>query len=72
MSRALNINAAQDHVIAACAKHNVPISAIEALQSGGTRVVMNNADDTAVMSKAYRSKIIVGAVVRKSIRMGRL
>jgi hypothetical protein len=72
MSRAININASRDDVIAACAKRNVPISAIEALQSGGPRVVMNNADDTAMMSKAYRSKIIVGAVVRQSIRIGRL
>ncbi len=72
MSRALNINATQDHVVAACAKRNIAISAIEALQSGGTRVVMNNAIDTALMLKAYGSKIIVGDVVRKSIRMGRL
>lgn len=72
MSRALNINATEATVIATCAKRNVAISAIEALQSGGTRVVMNNADDTAIISKAFGSKVITGQVVRKSIRAGRL
>lgn len=71
MSRALNINATQDHVIAACAKHKVPISAIETLQSGGTRVVMNNADDTARIAKAYGSKVITGKAIRFPTAMGR-
>ena len=72
MSRAINIDAPQAHIIAACAKRNVPISAIEALQSGGTRVVMNNADDTAIIAKAYGNKVIVGPVMRMPTRMGRL
>lgn len=72
MSRALNIDVTQDHVIATCAKWKVPISAIEPLPSGGTRVVMNNADDTATIAKAYRAKIIAGAVMRTPIRLGRL
>ena len=71
MSRALNINATKDDVIAACAKHKVPISAIEALQSGGTRVVMNNADDTARVAKIYGSKVITGKAVRFPTGMGR-
>ncbi len=72
MSRAININATRDHVVAACAKHRVSISAIETLHSGGTRVVLNNADDTAIMVKAYGSKVIRGAVTRTPTRMGRL
>ena len=72
MSRAININATRDQVVASCAKHKVPISAIEALHSGGTRVVLNNADDTAIMVKAYGSKVICGAVVRTPTRMGPL
>ncbi|HSX55477.1 MAG TPA: hypothetical protein VLG14_09280 [Sphingomonas sp.] len=71
MSRALNINATKDAVIAACAKHNVPISAIEALPSGGTRVVMNNTDDTARVAKVYGSKVITGKVARFPTGMGR-
>ena len=72
MSRAININATRDHVVAACAKRRVSISAIETLQSGGTRVVLNNADDTAIMVKAYGSKVIRGAVTRTPTRMGPL
>lgn len=71
MSRALNINATQEHVVAACAKHKIPISAIETLLSGGTRVVMNNADDTARIAKAYGSKVIKGDAPRVPTRMSR-
>ncbi len=70
MSRAININATQDHIIATCAKRNVPISAIESLSSGGTRVVMNNMDDTAIITKAYGSKVITGTVTRARTRLG--
>ncbi|OWK30885.1 hypothetical protein [Sphingomonas mucosissima] len=69
MSRALNIDAAQDHVIAACAKRNVPISAIETLHSGGTRVVMNNITDTGIIAKLYGRKVITGAVKRTPTRL---
>lgn len=72
MSRAINVNATKDHVIATCAKRKVAISAIETLQSGGTRVVMNNADDTAVIAKAYGRKVITGAVSRTPTRLGLL
>lgn len=71
MSRALNINASQDHVVATCAKRKVPISAIESLDSGGTRVVMNNADDTAIIAKVYGSKVMTGNVTRTRTRLGR-
>lgn len=71
MSRAINVNATQDHVIATCAKRKVGISAIEGLQSGGTRVVMNNAEDAATIAKAYGSKVTAGAVVRVPSRLGR-
>jgi hypothetical protein len=70
MSRAINVNATLDHVIATCAKRKVPISAIEALHSGGTRVVMNNTHDTALIAKAYGRRVISGAVVRTPTRMG--
>ncbi|TKD51803.1 hypothetical protein [Sphingomonas baiyangensis] len=72
MSRAININAPQAHVLAACAKRKVPISTIETLVSGGTRVVMNNAADTATMIAAYGSKVISTPVRRMPTRMGPL
>lgn len=64
MSRAMNIDLDRDEVIARCAKNNATISAIETLISGGTRVVMMNGDDAAVMRKAFGSKIITGTVTR--------
>jgi hypothetical protein len=69
MSRMLNINAAQDHVIATCAKRNVRITAIESLASGGTRVVTSNALESALISKVYGSKVIAGAVQRVPSRL---
>lgn len=64
MSRALNVDANHDHVVATCARLKTPVSAIEPLLSGGTRVVMMNADDTALIAKAYGRKVMTGAVKR--------
>ncbi|WP_313535659.1 hypothetical protein [Sphingomonas sp.] len=72
MSRAINVSAAKEHVIATCAKRSIAISAIETLQSGGTRVVMNSSADTAIIAKAYGRKVITGAVVRVPTRVGSL
>lgn len=72
MSRAININATPDHIMATCAKRNVAISAIEVLHSGGTRVVMNNIDDTAALAKAYGSKVITSGAKRMQTRLNRL
>lgn len=72
MSRAINLNATQDHVLAACAKRKIGISAIETLQSGGTRLVMNNVEDAAEIAKVYGSKVLTGKVVRTATRLGRL
>ncbi len=69
MSRAINLNATQEHVIATCEKRKLPISAIEALQSGGTRVVLNSAVDTAILAKVYGKKVITGAVTRTPTRL---
>ncbi|MEZ0243390.1 MAG: hypothetical protein ACAH11_08455 [Sphingomonas sp.] len=71
MSRAINIEATEAHVLATCAKKGIPISAIEPLQSGGTRVVFNNADDTALISRAYGAKVLKGPVQRVPTRMSR-
>lgn len=69
MTRAININATTDHVIGTCAKRNVRITAIEALPSGGTRVVTSNALDCATITKVYGRKIIAGAVKRTPLRL---
>lgn len=69
MSRMLNIDATLDHVAATCAKQNVRVTAIEALPSGGTRVVTSNAHETALIAKAYGSKLIAGTVQRAPSRI---
>ena len=63
-SRAINIAADRAHVIATCRTKNTPISAIEDLPSGGTRVVLMNGDDAAIVRRAYGKKVIVGSVAR--------
>lgn len=64
MSRAINIDATHDEVVAMAAKHSAAISAIEALQPSGTRVVFVNMDGTALVAKAFGSRVIKGPVVR--------
>ncbi|MDB5696618.1 MAG: hypothetical protein JWN21_2161 [Sphingomonas bacterium] len=71
MSRAINIDAPKEHVVATCARRKVGISAIESLRSGGTRVVTNNADETAILAKAYGKKVISGEVTRTPTRLMR-
>jgi hypothetical protein len=69
MSRALNIDATEDHVAATCLSKNVAVSTIETLHSGGTRVVLLNAFDTAAIRKAYGAKVITGNVRRMPTRL---
>lgn len=69
MSRAINVNATPAQVTQACAKQGVAISAIEALQSQGTRLVLNNAADTATMSKVFGAKVMTGVVQRVATRL---
>lgn len=47
-----------------CADNNATVSAIEDLISGGTRVVLMNGDDAAVIRRVYKSKVMSGPVVR--------
>ena len=71
MSRALNINAAQDDIIRTCKKLGIEISMIERLHSGGTRIVLNNAPDTASIAETYRTKLLTGRVTRMQTRLNR-
>jgi ABC-type branched-subunit amino acid transport system substrate-binding protein len=64
MSRAINVDATHDEVVAMAAKHDAAISAIESLQSQGTRVVFVNMDGAALVTKAFGSRVIKGPVVR--------
>lgn len=64
MSRAMNLDVPHADVVAMCEKHNITISAIEVLPNGGTRVVLMNSYDTAVIAGAFKSRIIEGVVQR--------
>jgi len=68
MSRAINVNAAEADVSSLCRKKGVVISAMEALASGGTRVVLNNAADTETMKQAFGRKVMTGTVTRTPLR----
>ena len=68
MSRALNLNAPQEHVLATCAKQKVAITQIETLVSGGTRIVLRTGDDAATIGRIYKDKVIAGAVRRTPSR----
>jgi type II secretory pathway component PulK len=69
MSRALNLNASEAEVLAACARANAAITQIETLVSGGTHVVFKNADDAAAIGRLYKGKIIAGRVTRTPGRL---
>lgn len=71
MSRALNLNASEAEVLASCARANAPITQIETLVSGGTRVVFKNGDDAAAIGRLYKGKIITDRISRTPSRLAR-
>jgi len=64
MSRAINVKETVATVLAKCKSEQVDVSAIEALVSGGTRVVLSRPDDADTMRKIFAGKIIEGTVRR--------
>lgn len=72
MSRAVNIDATVDEVLALSAEHNATISAIEPLHPQGTRVVFMNADDAAVVARVYGARVLTGPVTRSAWRQQRI
>jgi len=69
MSRAINVNANKADVQALCLNHKAPISAIETLASGGTRVVLMNGDAAAAMTRVFGRKVLSGNVERTPLRL---
>lgn len=63
-SRAINVSIDRPEVEALCEKHKTSISAIETLPKGGTRVVLTNGDDAAVMRRVFGNRILAGNVER--------
>lgn len=69
MSRAINVKATEANVRALCLKHKAPISAIETLASGGTRVVLTSGDAAATMVQVFGRKVMSGTVERTPLRL---
>ncbi|WP_415642743.1 hypothetical protein [Sphingomonas antarctica] len=63
-SRAINIQGTEADVRAECDKLSLPISAIETLLSGGTRVVMTTGAAADRVRKAFKGRLITGDVRR--------
>ena len=68
MSRAINVNASEAEVLKSCATHGATVSAIEALASGGTRVVLMDTAATETMRAAFGRKVLTGEVRRAPLR----
>jgi hypothetical protein len=68
MSRVLMLNMSADNATAECAKMDVGISAIEPLESGGTRLVCMSVDGAETARRKFKSKLIKGDVVRSKHR----
>lgn len=64
MSRAMNLSLPEEEVRRLCIAQGVSISAIEPLQSGGTRLVCTASTGAEEMRLRLRSHIIDGTVIR--------
>lgn len=71
LSRAVHIDAAMQAVIDCCEKYAIGISVIEPLQSGGTRVVLNNSDGAASLRIRMKKDLILGPVTRSGLYIRR-
>ncbi len=65
-SRAINVAGTEAEVRAECTRQKLPISAIETLLSGGTRVVMMDGNAAATMRRVFKKQILAGPVSRSA------
>lgn len=68
MSRAINLDLTREQVVAAASKHGAAISSIIPLHPRGTRVVLLNSEEAAVLRRALTKVIIEGPIVRTPLR----
>lgn len=62
--RAVLVTLDEVEVLAICAKRKFSVSAVETLLSGGTRVVLQRAEDAASLRRILRAKLIDGPISR--------
>ena len=68
MSRALFVNLTEAQVTASCKAEDVGISAIEAIPSGGVRLVCMSRDGAGTMTRKFAGKLITEQVTRERHR----
>jgi hypothetical protein len=64
MSRAMNVALPEAQVRAMCTKHDVAISAIETLPSGGTHLVCTRGEGADEMRRRLKDHLVEGIVKR--------
>jgi len=69
LSRALNIDATQENVLAACAKHDAAISTIETLPGGCTRVVLRSGDGAALIQRHFGKSVVTKTLARTPLSL---
>lgn len=67
-SREIDLTMDEKDVRAGCTKHGATISAIETLQSSGTRVVLMSGAAAETMRKAFGNRVLSGAVRRTPLK----
>lgn len=71
MSRVLNFSVTSEELQSFCEQNGIGISVIEPLDSGGTRIVLNNADDVEILRKKMKASIIEGPIARSKLHVAR-
>lgn len=71
MTRVVSVDATPEAVAALCDKFSIAISVIEPLDSGGTRVILNNSHDAEKLRREMKAKLITGPSVRSSLYVAR-
>lgn len=64
MSRVIHVQETAVQIEILCKKHDLRISVIEPLASGGLRVVMLSPNDTATLRHLVKDRLIIGKVTR--------
>lgn len=71
MSRAINVSLSVAEIESLCAKHDCRISTVEALLSGGSRVVLLDGRDAEKIRGLLKNKVIVGRITRSAQHVSR-
>lgn len=71
MSRALNVSLAEAAVTETCRKLDIGVSAIEALPSGGTRVVCLTGDGAGILRAKFKKSLIDDRTARSPLFLAR-